>query len=256
MDSAPDPMNFFDAYPRFYQTSQTSPLPKRLNARHAAIIGRNAEQLRGRRVIDIASHDGRWTFAAVQAGAAHVVGIEPRSELVAHARETLAHYGVADERYAFRQGDVFEVLDGAMQADVVLCLGFYYHTIRHAELLDRIERTGARLVVIDTEVTPEPEGARPAGDPRLVYGNPYGVQLLQDPVDDQQMAWTDSLTRNGKTIVGRPSRAAIRLMAEHFGFRLDTYPWPAHFDRRPDDAEAMVDYAEGWRDTFYLERHA
>lgn len=247
-------MNFFDDYPRFYQTSQTSPLPRRLNARHGAIIARHADALAGQRVIDIASHDGRWTFAALRAGAAHVVGIEPRAELIANARDTLAHYGVDESRYAFRQGDVFDVLDGSLQADVVLCLGFYYHTIRHAELLDRIERTGARLVVIDTEVTPEPESAPPPGAPRWVYGNPYVVQLLQDPVDDQQMACADALTRNGMTLVGRPSRAAIRLMASHFGFGLDSYPWAAHFGRSPEDAAAMVDYAEGWRDTFYLDR--
>lgn len=249
-------MNFFDRYPRFYQTSQTSPFPRRLNARHSAIIGRNADALRGQRVIDIASHDGRWTFAALQAGAAHVTGIEPRPELISRARETLAHYGVPPGRYELRQGDVFDVLDGSLRADVVLCLGFYYHTIRHAELLDRIERTGARLVVIDTEVAPAMgEPSIPQG-PRPVFDNPFVVQLLQEPVDDQQMACADTLTRNGRTLVGRPSRAAIRFMAGHFGFEVSHYPWPSHFERRPEDAEAMVDYAEGWRDTLYLTRVA
>ncbi|HZH44660.1 MAG TPA: class I SAM-dependent methyltransferase [Lysobacter sp.] len=247
-------MNFFDQYPRFYRTSQTSPWPRRLNARHAAIIGPNVEALKGRRVIDIASHDGRWTFAALQAGATHVVGIEPRAELIANARESLTHYGVSSDRYELRQGDVFDLLDGSLQADVVLCLGFYYHTIRHAELLDRIERTGARLVVIDTEVAPMDSAVPRLDDPRLVYGNPYVIQLLQDPVDDQQMACADALTRKGRTLVGRPSRAAIQFMAEHFGFNHDSYPWRDHFQRHPADAEDMVDYFEGWRDTFYLTR--
>lgn len=248
------PMNFFDQYPRFYQTSRTSPWPRRLNARHTAIIARNAEALRGRRVIDIASHDGRWTFAALHAGAAHVVGIEPRAELIANAHESLTHYGVSPDRYELRQGDVFDVLDGSLHADVVLCLGFYYHTIRHAELLDRIERTGAHLVVIDTEVAPISDAAAGLDDPRLVYANPHVIQLLQDPVDDQRMACADALTRNGRTLVGRPSREAIRFMAAHFGFELDSYSWQAHFERRPADAEDMIDYFEGWRDTLYLTR--
>lgn len=247
-------MGFFDKFPRFFQTSQTSPSPHRLNARHAAIIQRNVAAFKGMKVLDIASHDGRWTFAALQAGAAHVIGIEPRQELIANARDTFSHYGVAGSRYDFRQGDVFNELDGSIEVDVVLCLGFYYHTIRHAELLDRIERTGARLVVIDTEVVP-PQDSPPqsvSSDPRLVFANPHVVQMFSDPVTDQQMAYTDSLTRDGQTLVGRPSRSAIEFMARHFGYDTGVYPWANHFTQRLEDAEYMVDYREGWRETFYL----
>lgn len=248
-------MSFFDHYPRFYQTSHTSPWPHRLNARHTAIIERNASFLKGARVLDIASHDGRWSFAALQAGASHVVGIEPRSELIANARDTFDHYGVESGRYDFRQGDVFGLLAGD-HFDVVLCLGYYYHTIRHAELLDKIERTAARLVVIDTEVTPRQDqiAAGPSGDPRLVFRNPNMVQMLLDPVEDQQMACADSLTRNGRTLVGRPSRMAVEFMAHHFGYECAIYDWIGHFADNREHEPAMVDYSEGWRDTFYLSR--
>jgi len=248
-------MSFFDQYPRFYATSQTSPFPHRLNARHEAIIARNARALAGKRILDIASHDGRWSFAALQAGAAHVIGIEPRQELINSAGETFRHYGIESSHYSFRTGDVFQCM-GDIQADVVLCLGFYYHTIRHAELLDLIERTGARLVIVDTEVTPLQDSPPPAtsGDPRLVYGNQYIVQLLSDPVDNQQMACGDSMTRGGHTLVGRPSRAAIEFLASHFGYATDTYDWPTHFTGHPEHAEFMVDYSEGWRGTFYLSK--
>jgi len=70
-----------------------------LSARHAAIVETNADKLAGCRVLDIASHDGRWSFAAPQAGAAHIVGIEPRVELVDNARETFSLYGTEPERF-------------------------------------------------------------------------------------------------------------------------------------------------------------
>jgi hypothetical protein len=248
-------MGFFDGFTKFYTTSQTSPFPDRLNSRHRAIMDRNAERLKGKRVLDIASHDGRWSFAALHAGAAHVTGIEPRQELIDNASETFLEYGIDPSRFEFVRGDVFDQIKDR-KFDVVLCLGFYYHTIRHAELLDLIERTSAEFIVIDTEVTPaSEEGVEPvSGDPRIVYGNPYSVQMILDPVDDQQMAWTDSLTRNGHTIVGRPSRQAIKFMAKHFGYETETFNWDQYFSSHPEAKPSMVDYVEGWRDTFFCSR--
>lgn len=248
-------MQFFDQYDRFYATSQTSPYPHRLNGRYEAIIARNAHLLSGKRILDIASHDRRWTFAALHAGAAHVTGIEPRQELIDNAIETFNHYGMDTERYQFSRGDVFDLLHGAT-FDVVLCLGFYYHTIRHAELLDRIERTGAALVIIDTEVTPLSDEVAVSATPdqRLIFNNPYGIQLLREQIDDQQMACDDALTRNGHTLVGRPSRAAVQYLAQHFGYDWSQYDWQDHFLAHPERGDAMNDYRTGWRETFYLSK--
>jgi len=248
-------VDFFNEFNRFYATSQTSPFPHRLNARYQAIIANNAAAFAGKKILDIASHDGRWTFAALAAGAAYVKGIEPRQDLIDNAVATFNHYDIAHPRYEFACGDVFDLLRGEA-FDIVLCLGFYYHTVRHAELLDRIERTGAQLVIIDTEVTPAVDELPLQGsqDPRLTFQNPYGIQLIREPVDNQQMACVDSLTRNGQTLVGRPSRAAIQFMADHFGYASSKYDWPAHFLAHPEHAEAMHDYHEGWRETFYLRK--
>jgi 23S rRNA G2069 N7-methylase RlmK/C1962 C5-methylase RlmI len=73
-------------------------------------------------VLDIASHDGRWSFAAIQGGAAHVIGIEARDDRVTGVRETFRQYGVAEERFRFLAGDVFDVMAGEQpRVDVVLC---------------------------------------------------------------------------------------------------------------------------------------
>lgn len=245
-------MGFFDQYELFYKTSHTSPYPYRLNSRYKAIIERNQSKLEGKRVLDIASHDGRWTFAALQAGAAHVTGIEPRQALIDNAQSTFSHYGISDDRYSFECGDIFDKIRGK-QFDVVLCLGFYYHTVRHAELFDLIERTGAEFVIIDTEVTPSAEefAREDDGDERLVFKNPYVIQLLRDPVDDERMAWNDSMTRNGHTLVGRPSRSAVKFLADHFGYSISTFDWPEYMGSNPQIADSMADYGRGWRDTFY-----
>lgn len=249
-------MGFFDQFPRFYQTSQTSPLPDRLNARHRAIIESNASHFTGKRVLDIASHDGRWTFAALKAGASHVTGIEPRQELIDNARMTFREYGVTEGSHELRASGVMEAIDD-VRVDTVLCLGYYYHTRHHVDLLDKIERTRAKFVVIDTEISPISEESplsRDNGDARQVFGNPYSLQLIRDEVGDQQMAYPDSATRNGYTLVMRPSRPAIHGLAAHFGFEVTEFDWPSYFAENPDHSDSMTDYRDGWRSTFYLKR--
>jgi len=249
-------MGFFDDFPRFYHTSQTSPFPDRLNARHRAIIEENASRFPGKHVLDIASHDGRWTFAALKAGATHVIGIEPRQELIDNARVTFREYGIEEGTHELWTSGIMEAIDG-VRVHTVLCLGFFYHTRHHIDLLDKIERTGATFVIIDTEISPGSEEislAKDNGDARQVFDNPYSMQIIRDEVGDQQMAYSDSATRNGYTLVMRPSRAAIHGLARHFGFRVTEFDWPAYFTKNPKHAASMTDYRDGWRSTFYLER--
>src|SRR5688500_618718 len=122
---------FFDRYPRFFETSETSPQPWRLNLRYEAIFAEHADLLTGASVLDIASHDGRWSLAALETGARSVVGIEARRDLVEAAEENLRLSGADQTAFTFVAGDVFDVLAGdAVRVDLVLCLGFLYHTLR------------------------------------------------------------------------------------------------------------------------------
>ena len=102
-------------------------------------------------MLDLASHDGRWSLAALMSGARSVTSIEARPELVKGAAKNLAQYGYGADRARFLTGDVHQVLSTRdFDADVVLCLGFLYHTLRYNELLHGIRRTGAGYLIIDT----------------------------------------------------------------------------------------------------------
>ncbi len=102
-------------------TGHTATEKGRLNLRHVAIIQENGDILPGRSVIDIASHDGRWSFGALQAGVSHVTGIERRRRLVENTRKTFAAKGVPESRYTMIRGDVYRKL--------------LKHTARYVELM-------------------------------------------------------------------------------------------------------------------------
>lgn len=231
---------FFDRFPAFYETSRTSSYPWRLNLRHAAIFGEHADLFPGARVLDIASHDGRWSMAALEAGAASVLGVEARSDLVEHATATLRGYGVDDARFRFVAGDVFEVLAAdEPQVDVVLCLGFLYHTLRHNELFTRMRRTGAGHLVVDTEIHRSEEPV---------------VRLADEHVERQGNAVADAFSYGDTVLTGRPTLAALDLLARTQGFEVERLSDWAGLLRDNPHADQVRDYRIGRRATLRLRR--
>jgi Methyltransferase domain len=239
-DSAPGSRKaswFFEQYPRFYWTSSTAPTTARLNLRYEAILGENQDIFDDALVLDLASHDGRWSLAALATGARSVIGIEARPELVQAATENLDSYGYGADRARFIAGDVHEVLSTEhLQADVVLCLGFLYHTLRYNELLDGIRRTGARYLIIDT-FSPHMMGPVP------------NVNVITEDADEEGKAAADSYSHGRSVLVGRPNLAAIQIMLGAYDFRVERLADWAGLLRDNPGTENCDDYANSRRIT-------
>jgi len=230
----------FSRHPRFLRTSKTSASNQRLEARHEAIIEPNKHLLSGANVLDIASHDGRWSFAAIDVGAARVVGIEGRPELVQNANDNFREAGVAEHRYEFRAGELFEELPKLDEKfDVVMLLGYLYHTFRIPELFKAIADFGPSHIIVDTEIIKREQPL---------------VRVRRDINTDQRNAIVDGTSSGDVTIVAVPSLPAIELVAETYGYSMDTmYDWNAYFERNPDKS-TVGDYHGGKRVTFVLKK--
>ena len=229
---------FFQDYPRFYSTGAAGIKSKpRLNLRYEAIFGENKDLFEGARVLDIASHDGRMSMAALACGAKSVVGIEARPELVDHAVANLEHYGQDPDRFRFIVGDVHEVLNSEdLEVDVVLCLGFLYHTLRFNELLHGIRRTSARHLILDTQAQ------------RMLDPHPF-VRVHREWSTQSGQAQTDVYSVGEYVLTGRPNLAAIRLMLGCYGYEVERLSdWPRLLADNPE-VKARRDYAVGRRIT-------
>lgn len=232
---------FFDEHERFLDTGTVFTARHRLNLRHKAIIERNQDVLDGARVLDIASHDGRWSFAALQAGAAHVVGVEARGDVVDSSYESFAAEGIDESRYDFMKGDIFDVLaSNEFDVDVVMCLGFLYHTYRHTELMSLIKALRPKYLLIDTTV--------------VVSDDPI-LRVRRDHPGNAGQAVFDKYAFGNYSLVARPSAPAVRMMAEAYGFEVeDEVDWPTmikehrHIPERPKEAR-VGDYRKGSRIT-------
>lgn len=227
---------FFDQFPLFSETSPTASRQGRLNLRHQAMIGDNLDIFEGARVLDIASHDGRWSFAALQAGSASVVGLEGRPELIENANETFEKYGIDPARYRFVGGDLFHTLaEEQGEFDVVLCLGFLYHTLRYNELFARIRQLNPKYLIIDTQVA---------------RGEHLAIRLRVEDAAFTSNAVADDFAHEGRVLTGRPTVNGLEAMTSAYGFELERYSdWAGLLRDNPEDGSHCETYSDGTRVT-------
>ena len=148
----PIPKGFFDDFPIFYSTSHTGATPNRLNNRYRAMIEWNKDIICGKRILDLASHDGRWSFAAMKCGANSVLGIEGRNDLVEKSINTFEKFGIPNSRFIC--GDIFERLDDIEPGsiDTIFIFGIFYHIENHALLLSKLARLNPEYLIFDTAI--------------------------------------------------------------------------------------------------------
>ena len=161
---------------------------------------------------------------------------------MSEATENFSTYGVDPGSFRFVVGDVFDVLArNKVAVDVVLCLGFMYHTLRYNELWWHIRETGARYVVVDS----------------LVYVDPSDevtIRLASEPAERQGNAIVDQFSLGESVLVGRPTAAALDEMARASGFVLcSTTDWDSLLRDNPS-ADGVGDYRQGRRVTRLYER--
>jgi SAM-dependent methyltransferase len=243
---------FAEDYPRFIEVSelttelQPQDRPRRrgrsaiqqrnrMNERYEALFASNRDIFDGARVLDLASHDGRYSFAALKTGAAHVTGVEVRQSLIDKAQETFAFYGQDPETYRFVCGDVFEVLArDDFDVDVVLCFGYLYHTYRHTELMYRLHNLAPKHLIVDTMVVP---GTKP------------NLRVVRErDVEDIRSAAQDAYSV-GRVLVAWPTVPALQMLLPAYGFEIESmYDWKGRLAGRPP-IPGLEGYANGRRVT-------
>ena len=104
-------------------------------------------------MLDLASHDGRFSLAVLLTGAAEVVGIEHDRQLADHAAAHMERHRIDPSRYRFERRDLFQSFLDLGPFDIVLCFGILYHVNDHLHLLSNIAEVEPKTVIIDSNVS-------------------------------------------------------------------------------------------------------
>jgi len=213
-------LGFFDFIadlPHYHDHS--APVP-RMNRRFEVLIEPHKDEINGARVLDLASHDGRWCYAFAGAGAASVVGIEGRQEMV----DKFVDYPDEDlkAKIELRVGDLYDGMEAAIANgetyDVIGVFGILYHLMDHFRLFQLVRRLKPKLVIVDSEFM-----LRPAPIMMLVTERTSNVLNAIPQYEGQERA-----------IKAVPSFKAMERMAEALAFDCEWHDWDARdkYDRR------------------------
>lgn len=203
---------FFDQYPEFFKTSKTANSPNRLNQRNRVLIENNLNIIKDKKILDIASHDGRWSFSALKHGAKFVLGIEGREELVENANKTMLKYDIPKEKYQFTAGDIHKEIKKLDPGsfDTIFCFGFFYHTINHFQLLSEIKRLNPKNLIMDTSVV---KSSQPV------------IKVANENSSREGAAIRTEIDNHEQVVIGVPSVPAITLMLESLGYKVQQSDW-------------------------------
>jgi len=153
--------NFFDRHSRLIESlsegvSSSSRFIEmaRRRRRYDAIISQNRALLQNARVLDILSSYGFWTLALLDAGAAHVVGVDASKKLIEAAEKNLTASAVASESYQFVRSEILAALKTFRpeQFDVILCKEFFEHC-HFPQFFHQLSRLRPKHVILDTRIT-------------------------------------------------------------------------------------------------------
>jgi 2-polyprenyl-3-methyl-5-hydroxy-6-metoxy-1,4-benzoquinol methylase len=203
---------FFDKHKEFLQTSTTGAFINRLNCKYKAIIEYSQSFFKNSSVLDLASHDGRWTLAALSVGASHVTGIEGRKFLIENAIQNMILNNIPNQKFHFHLGDIHAIIPQLTpnQFDVIMCLGFFYHTMNHEYLISEFKRLNPQIVIFDTLISRHPNAV---------------IELTTENSTNEAAGIKPSLISDKHIVVGKPSKLAIEMLLDQYGFTFEYVDW-------------------------------
>ena len=221
--------NFFDRCERFIRKGPGSTDNLlRLRHQYEVFISRNRDLFRGARVLDIMSSYGFWSFAALDAGAANVVGLEPSRAAVEATKKAFAEYPIDLSSFQFVASEIPAALRTLepKTIDIVLCHGFLERSDPRF-VFQQLSRLRVKNVILDTRIT---RGQGPMARFSRRPGN--------------------APTGRYQNIVLYPNHELIAFLCDYFQFRWLPIDW---HEMGIKDWTGIADYMSDHRRTYLLE---
>lgn len=210
MKDLPD---FFNKFKQFKENGIN-----RLNLRYKHIIQPFRQDIKGKKVVDIASFNGRWITAFSDAGASEIKGVEYRQQLVDEFHQLPESFR---KNATLEQNDLYlfmqDLVREEYKTDIVSLFGIFYHVMDHYYLLKMCKKIGAKLIIIDS----------------LFSLSNDTITEIKDETTDKRLHACPHYTGQKSAPVGITSIPSLKLMARSLGYSVEQIPWKESYKDKP-----------------------
>jgi hypothetical protein len=146
--------------------------------------------------------------------------------------------------------------------DTVLCLGFFYHTVRQVELLREFRRLRAKVIIVDTYVAKVPRILRILKriSGTKVYEDwigPGGFLGIASLLEGQYLLYrvvnndpeNTFRSTDSRRIAAFPTREVLATLFEAYGYEFEQIAWDT---QKVGDWSGLRDYLAGIRTSYIL----
>jgi len=131
-----------------FTTTGVASRAKRLNFRYNLMFKPIGDVFLGASVLDLGSHNGRWSYVAMELGARKVIGIESNKKYVKLANKIFEQKNLDKDLFEFKLQNVETAT--LPEVDVVLCMGLLYYLKDPIGLLRKVANLPNKVCIIDT----------------------------------------------------------------------------------------------------------
>ena len=211
-----------------------------INGRIGVLLDNNRQYLQNKSILDIGSHTGIFSWAALQLGAKFTHGIDVEKRTTKRCIELFSKEEISPSKYKFETSDILEFLEGVEKNsfDTIFCFGILYYMTEPYRLLKLMARAAKETVLIDTftaSYSAVQGKDAPKTHPHLTNHILSLPLMVSCPTQTEKKDYNlpEYFNRKGRnlSLTTLPTHAMLELWFESLGLSWEPMDWSNHITR-------------------------
>jgi SAM-dependent methyltransferase len=213
---------------------------KCINGRIEVLLDNNRQDIQNKSILDIGSHTGIFSWAALQLGANFVHGIDVETRTVKRCMDLFLEEEISLSKYKFQTDNIINFLENVEKKsfNTVFCFGVLYYMTEPLRLIKLMARAAKETILIDT-FTASYSAVQGKDAPTtlpILTNQILGLPLMIScPTQTEKKDYNlpESFSRKGRdlSLTSLPTQSMLELWFESLGLTWEKLDWSKHITR-------------------------
>jgi len=211
-----------------------------VNGRIEVLLDNNRQCIQNKSIIDIGSHTGIFSWAALQLGAKFIHGIDVEKRTVKRCMDLFLNEKISTSKYKFETNNIIDFLEKVERKsfNTVFCFGVLYYMTEPLRLIKLMARAAKETILIDTftaSYSAVQGKDAPAVHPILTNQILNLPLMISCPTQTEKKDYNlpESFSRKGRdlSLTSLPTQSMLELWFESLGLTWEKLDWSNHITR-------------------------